>query len=97
MPTYIGLLKWTDEGIKGVKDALNRRQQATARIERMGGRMIASYWTQGAYDVVAIVEYPDEETAAASALATGMQGIVRSESLRAFTEEEMQRILQKLP
>jgi len=46
---------------------------------------------------VVIVEYPDEETAAASALATGMQGIVRSESLRAFNDEEMGRILEKLP
>jgi len=97
MPTYIGLLKWTDEGIKGAKDALNRRRQATERIERMGGRMLASYWTQGAYDVVSIVEYPDEETAAAGALAASMPGIVRSESMRAFNEEEMGRILQKLP
>ncbi len=97
MLTYIGLLKWTDEGIKGAKDALNGRRRVAERIERMGGRIIAHYWTRGAYDVVVIVEYPDEETAAASALATGMSGMARTEGLRAFNDEEMGRILEKLP
>ena len=97
MVTYIGLLKWTDEGIKGAKDGLNRRRQGAELIERMGGRLIALYSTRGAYDAVSIVEYPDEETAAAAALATGMQGILRTEGLRAFNEEEMGRIREKLP
>jgi uncharacterized protein with GYD domain len=97
MPTYVGLLKFTDQGIKGMKDSLSRAQQAAEQIERMGGRLVSSYWTLGAYDLVTIVETPDEETATAVALATGMQGNVRTETLRAHTAEEMERILPKLP
>jgi uncharacterized protein with GYD domain len=96
MPVYIGLLRWTDQGAQSVKEALNRRRQAAERIEQLGGRMLASYWTQGAYDFVAIMEYPDDETAAAGSLGAGMQGNIRSETMRAFDEQEMQRILQKL-
>jgi uncharacterized protein with GYD domain len=54
-------------------------------------------WTQGAYDAVAIGEFPDDETAAAASLANAMRGNVRTETMRAFTAEEMQRVLQKLP
>ena len=96
MPTYVALLRWTDQGAQSVKDALERSRQAAERIERLGGRMLANYWTQGAYDVVAIMEYPDEETAAAGTLGAGLQGNIRSETMRAFDEQEMQRILQKL-
>jgi uncharacterized protein with GYD domain len=97
MPTYIGLLKWTEQGAKNAKDALTRNEQGRAMIEQAGGRVIGAWWTQGAYDVVVVAEYPDDESASAVALAVGMAGNVRSETMRAYTTEEMQRILQKLP
>lgn len=97
MPTYIGLLKWTDQAARDVKKALERNEQGRAAIEKAGGRVIGSWWTQGAYDVVVVAEFPDDETASAVALATGMTGNVRSETMRAYGREEMQRILQKLP
>ena len=59
--------------------------------------MIGSWWTQGAYDAVVVLELPDDETASAAAIGLGMQGNVRTETLRAYGREEMQRILQKLP
>ena len=97
MPTYVTLLKWTEQGIRNVRDTANRAEQARQAAERLGGRMTTVLWTQGAYDVVAISEFPDDETATAFLLATGMQGNLRTETMRAYTAEEMQRILQKLP
>jgi uncharacterized protein with GYD domain len=97
MPTYIGLLKWTEQGVKDVKNALSRQEQGHAAIDKAGGRVIGSWWTQGAYDVVIVAEFPDDETASAAAIATGMAGNARSETMRAYGREEMQRILQKLP
>jgi uncharacterized protein with GYD domain len=58
---------------------------------------VALYWTQGRYDLAGIFEGPDEETANAMFLAIGMNGAVRTETLRAFTAEEVQRITDKLP
>jgi uncharacterized protein with GYD domain len=97
MPTYIGLLKWTEQGAKNAKDALKRNQEGRAEIERVGGRLIGSWWTQGAYDAVIVVELPDDETMSAMAIALGTQGNVRTETMRAYGADEMQRILGKLP
>jgi uncharacterized protein with GYD domain len=97
MPTYIMLMKWTEQGVKDAKNALTRQEQGSAGLERAGGRLIGSWWTQGAYDAVLVFELPDDETASAAALALGMQGNVRTETMRAYGREEMQRILQKLP
>ena len=97
MPTYVMLLKWTEQGVRNAKDALTRNEQGRAAIEQAGGRMIGSWWTQGAYDAVVVLELPDDETASAAAIALGTQGNVRTETMRAYGRDEMQRILQKLP
>jgi uncharacterized protein with GYD domain len=97
MPTYVSLFKLTDQGIKNVKGTLDRAQQSRAAIEKAGGRMTAVYWTQGQYDLVAITEWPDEEAAMAFTLQLGMAGNVRIETLKAFDEAAMKRILAKVP
>src|SRR5690349_5657557 len=97
MPLYVGLAKWTDQGIKTAKDAVNRFEGQRAAIEQAGGRVVGLWWTQGAYDAVVVIEWPDDETASVAAIAMGMAGNVRTETLRAFTTEEMQKILQRLP
>lgn len=97
MPTYVSLLKWTEQGIKNVKDTTRRAQDARDAVARMGGSLTTIYWTQGAYDAVAIAECQDEDAAMAFLLGTGMQGNVRTETMRAFSAEDMQRILQRLP
>jgi uncharacterized protein with GYD domain len=97
MPTYVSLLTWTEQGIKDAKSALTRGEQGRAAIENAGGRLIGSWWTQGAYDIVVVAEFPDDETASAVALAVGMAGNIRSQTMRAYTAEEMQGIVQRLP
>lgn len=97
MPTYIHLIRWTEQGIKNVKDTVTRTEQASSAIDKAGGRLIGTWWTQGAYDIVVTSEWPDDESASAFMLTTAMLGNVRSETMRAYTQDEMQRIIAKLP
>ena len=96
MPTYVTLFKWTEQGVKNVKDTMDRTEQARTAVEAVGGRLVSLYWTQGAYDFVATVDFPDEETAQAFLLSTAKLGNVRSQTMRAFSAEEMTRILAKV-
>jgi len=96
MPTYIALMKYTEQGIKAVKDHPKRREAAGKAIEAMGGKLLHSYLTMGQYDVVVVVEMPDDDAAAKLALVTGMQGNVSTQTLRAFTEGETDRIIKSL-
>jgi uncharacterized protein with GYD domain len=90
------LLNWTDQGARSYKDTVDRAEAAAKALEGLGGRMKDIYWTLGAYDVVAIAEAPDDETATAFAMATGGQGSIRSTTLRAFDRDEVRGILAKV-
>jgi len=96
MPAYVTLFNWTDQGIKNVKDTTKRALAARAAWEAAGGRFIGIWWTQGQYDGVVIHETPDDETATRLLMTLGMTGNVRTTTLRAFSEEEAERIIQGL-
>lgn len=96
MPTYISLVNWTDQGIRGFKDTLDRAQAANDLAQQLGGTLKEVYWTVGPYDVVAIAEFPDDETGTAFVVALGSQGNVRTTTLRAFNRDEMTRVLAKV-
>ena len=96
MPMYVILVNWTEQGARSVTETTQRAEQVRQMITQMGGRMDTLLWTQGRYDLVGVMEAPDEETAAAVGLRVGMGGAVRTETLRAFDTEEMGRILAKL-
>ena len=97
MAKYVVLMNWTDQGVKAAKDTVNRYHQATTLIESMGGKAETVLWTIGGYDLVATVEAPDDETLSAILLALAGGGNLRSQTLRAFDEHEMQKILGKMP
>lgn len=97
MPTYISLIRWTEQGVRSVKETVERARQAEELARRMGGSQPMIYWTLGGYDIVLVGELPDDETVTAYALAVASQGNIRTETMRAFSAEEMQRVLQKLP
>jgi uncharacterized protein with GYD domain len=97
MAAYISLVNFTDQGIKNAKETVKRVRAAAQIAQTAGARFIGVWWTLGPYDLVAIIEAPDDETATRLLLATAMQGNVRSITLRAFSEEEMERIVQGLP
>ena len=96
MPTYVTLFNWTEQGVRNVKDTAKRAQAVRQAWEAAGGRLIGIWWTFGQYDGVLIHETPDDETTNALLLTIAMQGNVRTTTLRAFGEEVIERILQKV-
>lgn len=96
MATYIALSNFTDQGIRTVKDTTKRADAVKEAASKYGAKMTQIYWTQGQYDLVAIIEAPDDTSATAFALAIGMAGNIRTQTLRAFTKEDMNGILAKL-
>ena len=96
MPTYVTLAKWTDEGIRNVKDSPKRRQAFEDRITTMGGKVKDAYLMMGEYDLMVVTEVPNDETAAKMSLGTAMQGNVRTVTMRAFAREDMDKIIESL-
>src|SRR5438874_7200151 len=96
MATYISLIKFTEQGIRNVKDTVKRGDAAIGEAEKMGMKIIEEFWTMGAYDVVALFEAPDDETMSAFLLKIGSMGNVKSQTLRAFRKQEMEGVLAKL-
>ena len=97
MPTYIVLVNFTQKGVENIKESPARLEAAKGAFKAMGGEIKAYYSVMGRYDSVVIAEGPDDETAAKLALAIGSQGNVRTETLRAFTEDEYLKIIAALP
>jgi len=93
MPTYVVLYRFTDEGRKDIKGTVRRAAEVRKDNESRGFNVVGHYWTQGRYDLVTIVESPSEEAMMAGLFSVAEAGNVHSETLRAFTDEEMERIL----
>ena len=97
MPTYISLVQFTDKGIQAAKETTQRVAEWAARVQSMGVSVKQMYWTLGEYDQVCVFEAPDDETAASVLLAADLLGNIRTQTLRAFTASEMEKILAKVP
>ena len=96
-PTYISLVQFTDKGIQNAKDTTQRVAAWAANVRSMGVTIKQMYWTLGQYDQVCIFEAPDDETAASVLLAADTLGNIRTQTMRAFTASEMDKILAKVP
>ncbi|TFH29262.1 MAG: GYD domain-containing protein [Deltaproteobacteria bacterium] len=97
MPTYIGLFRLTEQGIKEIAKSPARLEDAAKLYQKMGGKVIGTYMVMGEYDYVAIGECPSDEIQAAYALALGSQGNVKTVTLKAFPANEIQAIFSKMP
>lgn len=96
MATYIVLGQYTDQGIRHIKETTKRAEALQGMAKKVGATVKAVYWTLGEYDVATIIEAPDDASATALFLSIGALGNVRTRSLRAFTPEEMGKILGKM-
>jgi uncharacterized protein with GYD domain len=93
MATYIMLCSFTDQGIRNVKDTTKRAAVVSDAAKRFGADMKEIYWTMGQYDIVVMVEASDDASMSAFALAVGAAGNVRGQTMRAYSKEEMDKIL----
>lgn len=93
MVTYVSLFRFTHQGTQTIDSLLERFRITKAKMAESGGELVGLYLTQGQYDVVAISRWPDEYRAMNFNLWLAKQGNVRSETLRAFDEQEIARIL----
>jgi uncharacterized protein with GYD domain len=96
MATYVTLCKYTEQGIRNIKDAPKRVEAAKKAAEKAGIRMTTALWLQGEYDFMTIMEASDESAVAALMLSTGKQGNVHTRTMRAFTVSEMEKLLDKV-
>jgi len=97
MATYITLLRFTQRGIESIKESPARLDAAKRAFQAMGAELKEFYLVMGQYDAVVIAEAPDAETATKLALAIGSAGAIRTETLRAFPEDEYRKIIAALP
>jgi uncharacterized protein with GYD domain len=96
MARYVVLVDWTEQGVRGFKETVDRFEAASARVEALGGRFVEQYWTLGSHDSVAVVDAPDDQTLAAGLLAIASGGAIRTTTLRAFTADEMRDVVAKV-
>ena len=97
MPIYVVLYKFTDQGIKTVKESPSRTAANIKAVEAMGGKVLGVYYTMGEYDLVSIGEMPNDEAMMNFLLRHGQLGTVRTTTLKAFTVEQFAELAKKLP
>jgi len=97
MHTYVWLVKFTDQGIRNVKETTKRAKSFKEMAEKKGVKVKEILWTMGRYDLVLVIDAPDDETISRLTLGLGMSGNVKTETLKSFTAQEMDQILKGLP
>ncbi len=97
MATFISLLGWTDQGMRSVKRTTARAKAFKGMAQKVGVTVKDIYWTVGPYDLVLVMEAPDEGMVTSLLLSLGALGNVRTQTLRGFSAEEMTRIIAKMP
>jgi uncharacterized protein with GYD domain len=96
MATYVVLSNWTPQGIANFEDTVDRYEAARSQFEGMGVSFKKIYWTLGNYDMVNVVDAPDDATLAAALLKVGSLGNLRTVTLRALSADEMRAAIAKV-
>ena len=97
MPTYVTLVRYTDQGIRNIKESPARLEAAKKTAQSLGAEIKSFYLALGTYDIVLTVDSPNDETVARLALSLGSLGNVRTDTLRVFNESEFRKLIASLP
>jgi len=93
--TYVALVDWTDQGVQGFRDTVDRLEAAREQWRPLGVEFLETFWTLGAHDMVSIIEAPYDQTLAAALLSAAGLGNIRTTTLRAFRAEEIRDVIRK--
>lgn len=96
MSTYFVLVNWTEKGVQQVKDSPKRFDAAKKALKEMGGEVRSVFLTMGEYDLILICEASDDAVMASFVMQLGMQGFVRTRTLKAFPESAYREIIASL-
>ena len=96
MATYVVLSTFTEQGIRAVRDTTKRADGVRELARKMGIDTKSIYWTIGSYDIVATFEAPNDEAMTTLSLALSSQGNIRTQTMRAFSKDEVTGIIGKL-
>ena len=96
MSDYILLINWTEQGISKIKESPDRYNSFKASLEKAGGKLIGGYYTFGEYDVIIIIEAPNDEVVMSLMLKVGSAGNVGTKTLKAFNAEQGIKIIKDL-
>jgi uncharacterized protein with GYD domain len=97
MPTYVTLMRFTDQGIRTIKESPARLDAAKKLFQSAGAELKAFYLALGKYDAIAVIDGPNDEVAARLAIAIGAQGNLRTDTMRVFNESEYRKLVSGLP
>ena len=97
MPAYVSLFNFTEQGIHDIKHTHERAEAVRQAAKSVGGRVIGIWYLMGQYDGMIIFEGPDDETVLRQLVGSGLQGNLRTTTLRAFSEDEMAKVIGGLP
>ena len=96
MVTYVVLAKFTEQGVRNARDSPKRADAFKELAKTFGVTVKEILWTQGQYDIVTLIEAPDESSAMSLNLSLAALGNVRTETMRAFSAAEMTKIVGKM-
>jgi uncharacterized protein with GYD domain len=95
--TYVSLVNFTEQGVRSIRDTTKRAKAFIELAKKSGVTVKNLYWTLGSCDLITITEAPNDEAATALLLSVAAMGNVRTETLRAYSAEEMDKILTRMP
>ena len=96
MATYILQISYTQQGVQNIKDSPARVEAFKNELRSAGAELNEIYLVMGKYDFLAITEMPDDKTVAKVCLALNSLGNVRTQTFRAFSEDEFRDIVDSL-
>jgi uncharacterized protein with GYD domain len=96
VPTYVSLINWTDQGVRNYRDTVSRSQSFRDMAAQAGCQVRETLWTIGEYDLVAVIEAPDDGTAVAVLLQSAQLGNIRTRTMRALTADEMTGVINRI-